>query len=153
MFSGEGNAFGLALRNNNIQVFYTKIIHTTSSLFYIQGDLYSEQWDTAGNFIGDKKIDLRTSKNGFYSLTNTDDGGYMLSGAIDEALNDVVSPAQIQLVKFDSQNNFQWQKIIKTIYPSWGIESAELNNEFYVSGMQQVTDSALVMIMMKVKKN
>jgi len=71
-------------------------------------DFYITKIDSTGNTIWDKTIGGAGSKSN-YSMIQTSDGGYAITGAIDSS---VVSNEDVYVVKLDGEGTVQWTKTV-----------------------------------------
>jgi hypothetical protein len=148
---------GCLVSDDTIHAFSTKgpgdDVKTGIPFITFVGNLYHDKYDVSGHRISDIIVDQLPANCIFTSLTPTSDKGCLLAGTTNYFGGDFVSPSRVILVKFDSDFNFQWSKIIETYVPALGIDAVETSNSYYVSGTSLFADSIAYMMLLKTPAN
>jgi len=117
--------------NDGTSLSHTKSFNSTG--FMLSGRINLVLFDATGNFISRKPITGYPESGMINSIHETSDGGFILCGTVDQ-LNyaNMVSFTKMYLVKLDANLDVQWQEIIDSEYPSYGVDALPSGDGGYI---------------------
>ncbi len=108
-----------------------------------------------GQFISRQGIHDYPASGVILNARATSDGGYILCGTVNQAaVQNIVSPTKIYIMKVDATGGFQWSRIFNTAYPSIGVDAVETSDGGYlITGYEKALNKKYNAIVIKTGAN